>query len=463
MKILLSEEQYSRLVEDTFKWDVEEVKKLIGNYKTLSDFRNENPKIYKQIKNRKMTQELLGHLQRGGSLEKWDIENVKNIISNYKNLIDFRRDHEHIYNQIKGRGRKLNDELLGHLEKNADIYIPKYTEDDLRKLAEPFKNKRDFEKKYPTQSRLARKNGWLEKLKDWESLGNLVKRMVYVYEFRDKKGNPLAVYVGLTNDEGRRNKEHTTDWVSRSGKLSPVYKYIVANKIKPTKKIVSNGYIPYKDAIDMECYYQNDFYKKDKREDGSLVWQPLHSQKCGGLGGNMTKWTEEKIRKEAQQYNSISDFYKYSRPAYMSSRRSKPSEPKLWLFNDITKNMTRPIRKNYLVSQNNFNTFLNGNETSLTQLNLLDISCYKKVTSENESKFLQRLKSIIIKNKLSLSGKLNQNTLVSLNRKLYEGILRHDKINLNNQWIPYLFPNHVKGIGESKLSLIDTVKDIYIL
>ena len=33
MKILLSEEQYSRLiVEDTFKWDVEEVKKLISKY-----------------------------------------------------------------------------------------------------------------------------------------------------------------------------------------------------------------------------------------------------------------------------------------------------------------------------------------------------------------------------------------------------------------------------------------------
>jgi hypothetical protein len=73
---------------------------------------------------------------------------------------------------------------------------------------------------------------------------------------------------------------------------------------------------------------------------------------------------------------------------------------------------------------------------------------------------LKRLKSIILKNKITLSGKLNQNTLVSLNRKLYEGILKHDKINLNNQWIPYLFPNHVKGIGESKLSLIDTVNQL---
>ena len=130
------------------------------------------------------------------------------------------------------------------------------------------------------------------------------------------------------------------------------------------------------------------------------------------------------------------------------------------LFNDITKNMTRPLRNDYLISQNNFNTFINGNKKDLSQLNLLDISFYKKVTPENENVFLKRLKSIILKNKITLSGKLNQNTLVSLNRKLYEGILRHDKINLNNQWIPYLFPNHVKGIGESKLSLIDTVKDI---
>ena len=424
------------------KWNLDNVKELIGNYKTLSDFRNENPKIYKQIKNRKMTQELLGHLQRGGSLEKWDIENVKNIISTYTNLIDFRRNHEHLYNQIKGRG--LNDELLGHLEKRAD----KYTEDDIRKLAEPFKYKRDFEKKYPSQYDIARKNGWLNNINKWEPLGNKENRMVYVYEFRDKKGNPLAVYVGLTGNEEQRHKEHTSDWVPRSGKVSPVYRYIMSNNIKPIKKIVSNGYIPYRDAVDMECYYQNDFYKKDKYEDGSLVWTPLHSMKCGGLGG-FTKWTEEKIRKEAEKYTSISDFYNYSRPAFSASKRRG-------LFNDITKNMItgRRLRKEYLVSQNNFNTFINGTKTDISQLNLLDISCNKKVTSENESKFLQRLKSIIIKNKLSLSGRRNQNTLVSLNRKLYWSILTHDKITPNNKWISYLFPNHVKGIGESKLSLI---------
>ena len=128
--------------------------------------------------------------------------------------------------------------------------------------------------------------------------------------------------------------------------------------------------------------------------------------------------------------------------------------------NDITKNMERPLRNDYLVSQNNFNAFLNGKKTDVPQLNLLDISFYKKVTPENENVFLKRLKSIILKNKITLSGRFNQNTLALLNRKLYQGILTHDKINLNNQWIPYLFPNHVKGIGESKLSLIDTIKNI---
>jgi hypothetical protein len=447
MKIFLNEEQYIRLVEDTFKWDVEEVKKIISNYKTLYDFRTEKPNIYKQIKRRGLIPELLGHLQRGGGILSWDLENIKNIISKYKNLKDFKKDNEHIYNQIRGRG--LNDELLGHLEKNA----PKYTEDDLRKLAEPFKHKRDFEKKYPSQYDIARKNGWLNNIKDWEPLGNTYNRMVYVYEFRDKKDNPLAVYVGLTGNENRRDREHISGWVSRSGKSSPVYRYIIDNNIKPVKKILSNGYIPYKDAIDMECYYQNDFYKKDKHEDGSLVWFPLHSHKCGGLGGYGVTWTEEKIRKEAQQYNSVSDFYKYSRPAYMASRRKG-------LFNDITKNMTRPLRNDYLISQNNFDTFINGNKKDLSQLNLLDISFYKKVTPKNENKFLKRLKSIIVKNKITLSGKLNQNTLSSLNSKIYYGLLNHDKTSPNNQWIPYLFPNHVKGIGESKLSLINTLKNI---
>ena len=86
MKIFLSEEQYSRLVEDTFKWDVEEVKKIISNYKTLYDFRTENFNIYKQIKRRGLIPELLGHLQRGGGILSWDLENIKNIISKYKNL-----------------------------------------------------------------------------------------------------------------------------------------------------------------------------------------------------------------------------------------------------------------------------------------------------------------------------------------------------------------------------------------
>jgi hypothetical protein len=114
--------------------------------------------------------------------------------------------------------------------------------------------------------------------------------------------------------------------------------------------------------------------------------------------------------------------------------------------------MTRPLRNDYLISQNNFNTFINGNKKDLSQLNLLDISFYKKVTPKNENKFLKRLKSIIVKNKITLSGKLNQNTLASLNSKIYYGLLNHDKTSPNNQWIPYLFPNHVKGIGESKLS-----------
>ena len=67
---------------------------------------------------------------------------------------------------------------------------------------------------------------------------------------------------------------------------------------------------------------------------------------------------------------------------------------------------------------------------------------------------------IQLKNKLKLSGGDVENTVRKINPKLYSGLIKHDKTYPNNKWIPYLFPKHVYGIGESKLSLMNTLKQI---
>ena len=257
----------------------------------------------------------------------WTAKEIEDIADNYTDLNDFFNKENAAYQMAVKMG--IKDHIVAHMSlKRRNLSF-----EDIQKMAEPFKHKIEFSRNDPAAYRTAYDNGWIDKLKEWIPLGNKEKRMVYAYEFYDKKGNPLAIYVGLTLNEDRRGKEHRGEWVSRSGKESPVYKYIVDNKLKPTYKVLSNGYIPYKEAIDMECYYQNDFYKKDKHEDGSLVWKPLHSVKCGGLGG-FIKWTEEKLRKEVSKYNTLKDFTKYSGGAPSAAKR-------LGIYYDLIKNLSR--------------------------------------------------------------------------------------------------------------------------
>jgi hypothetical protein len=544
MKILLSEEQYIRLIqEESYKWDLEGAKKIIEKYKSINDFRSDYPKIYDAIKSRKLIPELLGHLERGVSYKtgvpvkiggnvKYDEDELRKIASKYNSVGEFKIKDNKAYNALRIRrplwdeltstmGRKYDsksdEELIAMSKKYGDNFIriePKFYADairrklieplrrrwtkeeieniadtytdlndfienengayqmalklgikddiiahmksktrnlsfeDLQKMVEPFKHKTQFLKSDPAAYNTASKKGWLDNLKKWEPLGNKFKRLVYAYEFRDKKGNPLAVYVGLTGNVERRDKQHMNLIIPIKNKISPVYKYIVDNKIKPERKILSNGYISHIEAIDMECYYQNIFYKKDKNIDGSLMWQPLHSRKCGGLGGAM-KWTEEMLRKEVAKYDSVRDFNRYSPSARHSANR-------LGIYDDLIKDLVKKGDK----GTNNFNQFLNNKNTDISQLDLFSTeSFYTRVTPENETKFLKRLKSVINKNKLKLSGRFIENTIRKINPKLYNGLIIHDKRNPNNKWIPYLFPKHTFGIGESKLSFENIISE----
>ena len=63
-----------------------------------------------------------------------------------------------------------------------------------------------------------------------EPTGSYSAKMVYVYEFRDENNNKVAAYVGLTDKEEVRHKEHMTG-VTREGKdiKTAVTKFIEEN------------------------------------------------------------------------------------------------------------------------------------------------------------------------------------------------------------------------------------------
>jgi hypothetical protein len=478
MKILVNEEQYNKLVNEVnVKYTEDQLRDIATKYKFMGEFKKNDPKAYESIRKnyRNLWDELQSKMdkkynslsdeeliklsnQYGDEFinkepklyadairrkliepkrKRWTSQEIQNIADNYTDLNDFIKKERKVYQAALKMG--IKDEIISHMR----VRSRNLSFEDLVKMVQPFKYKVDFLRSDPSAYNTANAKGILDQLKKWEPLGNKVERMVYSYEFRDKKGNPLAVYVGLTSDEERRDKQHMNILVSKDKKLSPVYKYITKNNIKPIKKILSNGYVGYIDAIDLECYYQNVYYKKDKNPDGSLVWQPLHSAKCGGLGGVM-RWTEDMLRKEVAKYNTVKDFNLYSRGASNAAKR-------LGIYDDIIKNLVKKGDK----GTDNFNQFINNKNTDISQLDLFSVeSFYTRVTSENESKFLKRLKSVINKNKLKLSGRDVGNTVRKINPKLYSGLIVHDKMYPNNKWIPYLFPKHTKGIGESKLSLM---------
>lgn len=366
MKILLSEEQYGKLIDEiNVKYTEDQLRDIANKYNFMGEFKKNNPKAYESIRknyrnlwdeiqskmdkkyNPLSDDELLKLAKKHGddfinkepklyadalrrriiqpNRKKWTAQEIQNIADNYTDLNDFIKHENKAYQAALTMG--IKDEIISHMR----IRSRNLSFEDLVKMAEPFKYKIDFLRSDPSAYKTANAKGILDQLKKWEPLGNKVKRMVYAYEFRDKKGNPLAIYVGLTSDEERRDKQHMNILVSNNKKQSPVYRYIVENKIKPIKKILSNGYIPYMEAIDMECYYQNDFYKKDKNKDGSLVWKPLHSSKCGGLGGS-ERWTEDKIRKESEKFATLKDFKKYASPAVRAAKRKG-------IYDDVIKNL----------------------------------------------------------------------------------------------------------------------------
>ena len=240
----------------------------------------------------------------------WNKQNCLKHALKYKRKVNFKKNCGRAYETAR-RGGFL-EEICSHMQQGRII---KWTEERCLKEALKYKIKKEFiEKRRSVYSTMSKK-GWIQKAcKHMIPLGGLYKRCIYAFEFPDN-----FVYVGLTGNHLRRKKEHL--------KKGSVYSHIRKTKLKPIFKILVK-YIDYKKAIKKEGYWQ----RRYKREG----WIPLYySQNCGQLGGNIIKWTEEKIREESLKYFSKTEFIKKCEMAYRHAK-------KLGIFQDVTFHMKRP-------------------------------------------------------------------------------------------------------------------------
>jgi predicted GIY-YIG superfamily endonuclease len=154
-----------------------------------------------------------------------------------------------------------------------------------------------------------------------EPVGNKYNRAIYVFEFPDK-----SVYVGLTGDIERREKSHTEDEEN-----SAVMLHMLRLGKKPKMKIVSDGYIDYKDAQNMEgCIVEK------YRNEG---WKILNRTKTGSLGSCTRVWTLDMLKDLAKKYKNRTEFVNKQPNAYAAAARNG------WL-DDVFQNMKRLINPN---------------------------------------------------------------------------------------------------------------------
>ncbi len=168
----------------------------------------------------------------------------------------------------------------------------------------------------------SQKHGWLNEMcSHMDIVGNLRRRLVYVYEFADR-----SAYVGLTCNEKRRNNQHHND-------IGPVFNHIKKTNIEPIKKIISDGYVDIKIATNLE--YET---VKKYESDGWLI---LNSKSTGGLGGNVLYWNKERCHEMSLKCTSRKEYSIKFSSAYISSRKNG------WL-NEVCSHMVMSMKtRNY--------------------------------------------------------------------------------------------------------------------
>lgn len=254
---------------------------------------------------------------------KWTKDLILAEAKKYEYRSDFKESEPNLYKKICEGG--YLDEAFSHMRPKPK----KWLKQECVKAAGLCKTKSEFQKRFCGAYKISKKNGWFDEcIKNlFPDVGSKTKRYVYAYEFSDK-----SVYVGLTYNLEKRQKQHESDKnsaVFQHKKMCEDYSFIVKSEL-----------VDYKEASVLEGLILEEYVKKG--------WLPLNRTKTGGLGSTIEKkekkpkieqfvWTDELLETEAKKYTTKRDFLKYSPSAYTCAHKKK-------LIDKICKHMV-PLKK----------------------------------------------------------------------------------------------------------------------
>jgi|688.fasta_scaffold78188_2 hypothetical protein len=247
---------------------------------------------------------------------KWTKEEVYKEASKYETLTDFQKQAIGAYVSATRNG------WMDDLRKNFKILKKNWSKEEIQEIANNYLARGKFCLENSAACAIARRKGWYEDIvKHMEPVGNKYNRAIYVFEFPDH-----SAYVGLTGNLKRREKSHMEEEDNSAVLLH-------MNRIgqKPLMKILSDGYIDFKDAQNMESCMLDKY-----RSEG---WKILNRAKTGSLGSCTRVWTLEMLKKLVKKYKSRTEFVTKEPNAYAAAARNG------WL-DDVFTDMKRLINPN---------------------------------------------------------------------------------------------------------------------
>lgn len=302
MKILLSEDQYNRLIDEErpLPYTEKELERIKKKYKgkPISEFRNgEDSSVWSYVyrKGNDYYQEFTKDMVRPTSNHlKYTDDVIRQITKKYdgKPISDFIGDYPSLYTSIGYRGKEYFDDVTKNMTRKIRTWTDKEIEDEAKK----YEHVKDFAEKSPKAFGAAKNRGpivvdpktgkekntmgfYRKVTAHMTPLGNMYRRLIYVHEFRYRNGKPAAAYVGLTYNSDKRYKQHTSGVDHKlKQKDTPVTSFMRQNPtLKHTYKLLTD-YLDKNEAVIQERYWEDKY-----KEDGWLI---LSVKRAGSLGGN---------------------------------------------------------------------------------------------------------------------------------------------------------------------------------
>jgi hypothetical protein len=158
---VISEQEHPELDETRGykrKYEDDEIRQVASNYKTVAEFKKENPKLSNAAINRKMLDDLFPDRKKHKKLTD---DEIRQAASNYKTVPEFEEKSPIIFSTA--RNKKMLDDLFPDRQLGSGR-TPKYSEDYIRKEASKHKTDKDFKVKNYKVWQIAYKRGMIDDL-----------------------------------------------------------------------------------------------------------------------------------------------------------------------------------------------------------------------------------------------------------------------------------------------------------